>query len=218
MRKASTPLLKSGCIVCGKPTNSSVTSTPCPLVSLLISATGSDVAAFTGIAPQLFASFSLSALMSTAYTSNAPKARANCTADMPSPVETVNGMGLCAVSRVLRHAQFQRDVSIRDRERSSGVDPKTLHMVSGVTRKELQETLTGHKEHQEEQGYTRFAKPVIMSVVDPTKAVSAESIDLAPKPEDWDTDIVMKWYITLLAMATASLPCSRENIKKPKPG
>jgi len=123
------------------------------------------------------------------------------TADMPSPVETVNGVGLCAVSRVLRHAQFHRDISIRDRERSSGIDPKTLNLVSGISKQEIQNALGVHKEGQEEQGYLRYSKPVILSTVDPTKAVSVETIDLAPKPNEWDYDVQMKWYITLLSMA-----------------
>jgi len=41
--------------------------------------------------------------------------------DFPSPIVTANGVGFCAVSRVLRQAQFMRDLGIRDRERSSGM-------------------------------------------------------------------------------------------------
>jgi len=81
------------------------------------------------------------------------------------------------------------------------MDPKTLHLVSGVSQKEIEKVLGGHRQNEIEQGYSRYAKPALMSTVDPSKVVSTASLDLAPKPTDWDTDIVMKWYITLIALA-----------------
>lgn len=123
------------------------------------------------------------------------------TSDFPSPIVTANGVGFCAVSRVLRQAQFMRDIGIRDRERSSGMDPKSLHLISGVGRSEIENTLQIHKDQQIEQGYIRHNKPIIFTGIDPSKAIAVETLDLAPKPAQWDFDIQMTWYITLLAMA-----------------
>ncbi len=121
--------------------------------------------------------------------------------DFPSPVETANGIGFCAVSRVLRNAQLMRDFGIRDRERASGMDPKTLYIVSGVSSKEIETVLGQHREQQVEQGYTRYNPPVIFTTLDPKSPASTETLDLAPKPDQWSKDEEMRWYITLLAMA-----------------
>ena len=123
------------------------------------------------------------------------------TADFPSPIETANGVGVCAVSRVLRQAQFMRDISIRDRERSSGADPKTLHIITGVPKTDVENAIKQHREVQLDQGYVRYSKPVIFSNIDPSKPASVASLDLAPRPDQWDLNIVQTWYITLLAMA-----------------
>jgi|TARA_Y100000310_G_scaffold15622_1_gene15665 SPP1 gp7 family putative phage head morphogenesis protein len=121
--------------------------------------------------------------------------------DFPSPIVTVNGVGVCAVTRVLRQAQFMRDLGIRDRERSSGMDPKSIHLISGVNRAEIENVLNVHKDQQIEQGLVRYNKPVIFAGIDPDKPATATTLDLAPKPDQWDFDVQMRWYISLLAMA-----------------
>src|SRR3990170_3758640 len=53
--------------------------------------------------------------------------------DFPSPLETHNGIQLCAVSRLLRYAQIFRDVAVYQHEKVSGRQPGALHIVSGVS-------------------------------------------------------------------------------------
>ena len=122
-------------------------------------------------------------------------------ADFPSPIATANGVGFCAVSRVLRQAQFMRDIGIRDRERSSGIDPKSIHIVAGPNRADIENVLNVHKDDQLQQGLIRHSKPVIFTTLDPSATVAVETLDLAPKPDQWDFDTQMRWYISLLAMA-----------------
>jgi len=125
------------------------------------------------------------------------------TSDFPSPIETANGVGLCAVSRMLRMAQLMRDIGIRDRERASGMDSKLLHIIGGVGKQALEQVLEGHKAQQIEQGYQRYSKPIIFTALDPDKPPTVATLDLAPNPEQFtgaSYDTVMKWYITLLAM------------------
>ncbi len=123
------------------------------------------------------------------------------TADFPSPIETANGMGFCAVSRVLREAQFRRDISIRDRERASGMDPKSLHIVGGISRQEMETVLNLHKEHEIQDGKLRYSRPAIMSTIDPSKPATVATLDLAPDPSGFNYDERSRWYISLLAMA-----------------
>src|SRR4030042_4386514 len=53
-------------------------------------------------------------------------------ADMVSPIETLNGVGFCSVSRILGSAQLARDIVIHYREKLSGADPKRLYIVGNV--------------------------------------------------------------------------------------
>lgn len=50
------------------------------------------------------------------------------TSEFPSPVETMNGMQLCFVSRVLRAAQILRDIQVYQREKLSGTNPNVIHL------------------------------------------------------------------------------------------
>lgn len=121
-------------------------------------------------------------------------------AEMPSPVETMNGMQLCAVSRVLRAAQLLRDVGIYQREKIGGKTATSIYLVGGVQRQAVEEAMQSHSQHQIEQGFTRYIKPAVLASLDPTKPVSVEEIAISSLPDGFDLDQVMTWYITQLAM------------------
>lgn len=121
-------------------------------------------------------------------------------AEFPSPIETMNGVQLCAVSRVLRAAQLLRDVSIYQREKVSGNNPNAIHLVSGVSSAEISDAMNQHKLNQEERGMQRWIVPAVIATLDPTANVSHEQIDLKTLPDGFDMDEVMKWYINQLAL------------------
>jgi hypothetical protein len=120
--------------------------------------------------------------------------------EFPSPIETMNGVQLSAVSRVLRAAQYLRDIGIYKREKASGSNPGALYLVGGVTTQAVQDAMDGHSETQSERGYIRYLKPVLLASLDPTKDVSVAKIDLKSLPDDFDEEKVMRWYINQLAM------------------
>ena len=121
-------------------------------------------------------------------------------AEFPSPIETVYGLQLCAVSRVLRAAQLLRDIGIYMREKISGDNPNAIYIVGGVTSKGITDAMEQHKQRQSERGMARWVVPLVMGTLDPTAAVSVESIDLKSLPDGFDIDESMKWYINQLAL------------------
>lgn len=121
-------------------------------------------------------------------------------AEFPSPVETMNGVGLCAVSRVLRMAQLMRDITIFKQEKVSGKHPGQIHLVSGVRTTEIEDALKINNEEQIARGYTRYIKPVLFGTLDPNAKVALETINLASLPDGFDEEVTMKWYISVLAM------------------
>jgi len=120
--------------------------------------------------------------------------------EFPSPIEKMNGIQLCAVSRVLRAAQLLRDVGIYKREKLSGNTPTSIHLVGGINEKELTDSLQQHGQHQMQQQYMRYIKPLIFAPVDPTVDVSHVELKLKSLPDNFDEETTLKWYISQLAM------------------
>ena len=121
-------------------------------------------------------------------------------ADHPSAIETMNGVGYCAVTRVLRMAQIARSLAIFKDEKISGRHFKQIHFVSGVSRQEIKDEMKRGQEEANNSGLIRFIMPAIMASLDPEKPVSTASIDLASLPDGFSFDEDMKWYISSLAL------------------
>lgn len=121
-------------------------------------------------------------------------------AEFPSPIESMNGMQLCAVSRILRAAQYLRDISVYQNEKISGDNPNAMYLVSGVQSAAITDAMNQHKLAQAGRGMTRFIIPVVIASLDPTASVSVATIDLKSLPDGFDPEIAMKWYINQLAL------------------
>jgi len=120
--------------------------------------------------------------------------------DMPSPIQRMNGVGMCAVSRVLRAAQIMRDIAQYKHEKVSGQFYRAIHFIGGVAKSEIEDVQERGLEDAQNQGLTRYIMPLIIASLDPEKPVSAETIELASLPENFDVDQELKWYINTLAL------------------
>lgn len=120
--------------------------------------------------------------------------------DMPSPIQKMNGVGHCAVSRVLRYAQIMRDIAQYKHEKVSGQFYRAIHFVGGVSRQEIDDVQTRGLEDAQNQGLVRYIMPLIVASLDPEKPVSSETIELASLPDNFNIDEEMKWYINNLAL------------------
>ncbi len=120
--------------------------------------------------------------------------------EFPSPVETMFGIQLCAVSRVLRAAQYLRDISTYQREKVAGDNPNAIYLVGGIGSKVISDSMEQHKARQAERGMTRFIIPLIVGSLDPTATIAVETIDLKSLPDGFDTEDAMRWYINQLAL------------------
>lgn len=121
--------------------------------------------------------------------------------DLPSSIETMNGVGYCAVTRALRAAQILRSIFIFKDEKISGRHYKQIHFVSGVGRQDIKNEMKRGQEEADNFGQIRFIEPAILASLDPEKPVTTATIDLASLPDDFDYDKEMKWYISGLALS-----------------
>lgn len=122
-------------------------------------------------------------------------------AEFPSPVVTMNGVGLSAVSRILRVAQYLRDIEVYGREKVAGRNPQALYLVGGISTNFISDAVKTAQSNADNRGLARYMIPLILGSLDPTASIKVDKIDLASLPDGFDTDVVMRWFITQLALA-----------------
>lgn len=124
--------------------------------------------------------------------------------EMPSPVETMNGMQICFVSRVLRAAQILRDIAIYKREKIGARGPSSVHLVSGVSQTRIDDAMHKAEEKGDNQGFLRYLMPHLIAGLDPNATVSHVEIPIKSLPDDFDEDVTMRWYISELALGSGN--------------
>lgn len=124
--------------------------------------------------------------------------------DMPSPIERMNGLQVCFLSRILRAAQIIKDFGIFKREKIAGRNPGVIHLVSGVQSKLVEDKLQDSQHSADNEGYTRFMLPLVIGSLDPNATVAATTIDLRNVPDGFDEDTTLRWYIVQIAMAAGA--------------
>ena len=121
--------------------------------------------------------------------------------DFPSAIESMNGVGYCAVTRALRLAQIMRSIMLYKDEKVSGRHIKSLHIVGGVSKMELDDVMKREQDIADNEGRARYIGPALLASLDPEKPVSTATIDLATLPDGFNFDEEMKWYISGLALS-----------------
>ena len=121
--------------------------------------------------------------------------------DFPSPIQSMNGVGHCSVTRALRMAQIMRSIEIFKDEKVSGRQFKEINFISGVGRQDIKDEMLRGQEEANNMGQIRFILPAMVASLDPEKPVSVATINLANLPDGFDLDTEMQWYIAGLALA-----------------
>lgn len=122
-------------------------------------------------------------------------------AEMPATIETFAGLQYCALTRFLRAAQERKSVSIRDYERTNGRHAKAVHLVQGITTRQLEDAIRVANAAADSAGLMRHMDPIVVGAVNPQANVGVETIELTAPPEDYKRDEYFKEYIAMLAMA-----------------
>lgn len=120
--------------------------------------------------------------------------------EFPSPVEKMNGVGYCAVTRALRLSQIMRSVLLFKDEEVSGTNTKKIHLVGGVSRVQIEDAVKRNLENASNKGNARYIEHAVLSSLDPEKPVSAVTLDLAGLPDEFNFAEEMQWYIAGLAL------------------
>lgn len=121
--------------------------------------------------------------------------------DNPSPITTMRGMQLCAVSRAIRNAQLVRDITNFRREKLGGRSPSAIHLVAGLSQADLDTVKQRVAAEQDQLGRLTYSDPLLFTAFDTEAGVSTASIDLRGLPDGFNLEQEMTWYVTALALA-----------------
>lgn len=124
--------------------------------------------------------------------------------DFPSPIQRMNGVGICAESRILRLAQIMRSIAIFKDEEVSGRNVKKIEIVGGVSNSQIDDAVKRTVERADNRGQMRYIEHVILASLDPEKPVSNVTVELASLPDGFNFDTEMQWFIAGLALGYAT--------------
>lgn len=122
--------------------------------------------------------------------------------EMPHPSDDFRGRQISFVTRVLKAAEIIKEITKYKEEKVSGRFNRALHLVGGVAQHEIEDIQNKGQLNADNMGLTKYMQPIILASLDPNAKVSHEQIDMATLPDAFDEEVTMKWYITLLAMAS----------------
>lgn len=122
-------------------------------------------------------------------------------AEFPSPRERHRGMQYCALTRVLKAAQIMREIETMKHEKASGRFTSSVHLVSGMPTRMIEDAMKTHNSGADAQGLTRYITPLIIGTLDPTATIGHAQIDMKTLPDGFNETEALTWYVTNLAMA-----------------
>lgn len=121
-------------------------------------------------------------------------------AEMPATIKSQRGRQYSALTRVLRAAQILRDVAVYRHEQVTGRHTHRIKAIAGMTTAMIDDAMRQHAQHADDEGRTRYSKPLVIGIPNPDASLAAVDINLAEIPEGFSEDESMRWYINQLAM------------------
>jgi hypothetical protein len=108
--------------------------------------------------------------------------------DQPSSRVELNGVGLCAASRAFRSIVKLMTVETYFREKVTGDRILAIHLISGVTAKQIQSAVDQVREDKLSKGYVVYRGAVTIPTMDMATAPNLVTIPLAEIPDGFDVE------------------------------
>ena len=121
--------------------------------------------------------------------------------DMPDGDERNPGYGLSALSRSIAVVERQLLMAQFIRERLDDKPLPGLNIISGVTKKQLDEAFNSYRREQSSDGAQIFGRAMWLNNLQPDQPVSVESVQFASPPEGFDYATYTEIDVNELALA-----------------
>ncbi len=125
-------------------------------------------------------------------------------AELPTSIEHLYGIQICALSRLLLAAQITKNIAIYQAEKTAGRHTRAMHIIQGLTTSQIQDALLSMQSKADGQGLTRYVNPLVVGTVDPQAEIDVKTLEFAGVPDGFDAEQAFKHYIAQIAMAFLS--------------
>lgn len=122
-------------------------------------------------------------------------------AEMPTPIERLYGLQVCALSRLLLAAQILKNIAIYKQEKTGGRHTRAIHLIAGMTTAQIEDALAQATGQADAKGLMRFMGPLIVGSVDPKAVIDIKSLELTTLPDGFNEEVTFKHYVAQIAMA-----------------
>jgi len=121
--------------------------------------------------------------------------------DMPSPQESLLGVGFCATSRALTTARVLMDVVRYEREKLSDLPPAGLLLLNNMSQTQWKDLQTQYDTRMEQRGNQIWRQIMVAFGLDPALPLSAELFQFSQLPDAFDKRT--QWELAVYSFALA---------------
>lgn len=121
--------------------------------------------------------------------------------DMPSPNEIMNGIGFCAVSRVIASSQVLLKLAQYKNEKLSDLPEAGLLLLNNVLPHQFEDAQANHQRGRRKLGQELWSNIMTLFSLDPSQPASAELISFASLPEAFNELESTNIYVNIVALA-----------------
>ena len=121
--------------------------------------------------------------------------------DMPSPMESMLGVGFCAISRVISSSQVLLKLQQYKNEKLSDLPPAGLLLLNNILPRQWDDARQDYKQGRRRLGQELWASVMTLFGLDPAQPTTAEFLSFADLPEHFDELTSINVYVNILALA-----------------
>ncbi len=121
--------------------------------------------------------------------------------DMVSPNEMMNGVGYCAVSRVIASSQVLLKLAQFKNEKLSDMPQAGLLLLNNIMPSQWEDATSDHERGRRKLGHEIWSNIMTLFSIDPAQPATANFVDFASIPEGFDELQSTNIYVNIVALA-----------------
>lgn len=121
--------------------------------------------------------------------------------DMPSPNEVMNGIGFCAVSRVIASSQVLLKLAQFKNEKLSDMPEAGLLLLNNIMPSQWDDAQADHQRGRRKLGHEIWSNILTLFSIDPAQPATANFVSFANLPEGFDELVTTNIYVNIVALA-----------------